>query len=389
MPKSKVNCPGCGALLQCQNKSHEGFLSADHFKSLTKHELIYTYCHRCKVLNTTTNARELKIEANQLDYDEFIIEKICAQKKAHVILLIDLLDMPNSIYSGWSKLFQSKNQIDVCVLGNKFDLLPNTGPLFYKSIIECLATQCAKKGIYGERIRYVELISAKTGYNIERLISGLFELFNDEGNVYLLGTTNAGKSVLFNQLLKSDYCRTLASNAIQRAMTSFWPGTTLNMVKFPITFLNDKRARERAERLKNDSILFEKIEEERSKMYKNDHNLKDAECLGIVGRSFDQHTNVHQEKIDSSYSLDPNTGAILEGESYKNAQQVEETRIQESRELYRPKNFENKSAFFYDTPGVLQTHEILKNFSKQELQLVFPIGIIMPRVFWMQPGQTM
>jgi ribosome biogenesis GTPase A len=126
-------------------------------------------------------------------------------------------------------------------VGNKFDLLPNTGPLFEKSIVECLLHNCSVKGIRGEQVKHVELISAKTGYNVERLITRLFKLWNDEGDVYLLGMANAGKSMLFNKLLSSDYCRSLASEAIVRATTSFWPGTTLNMLKFPINFLTSSK----------------------------------------------------------------------------------------------------------------------------------------------------
>jgi hypothetical protein len=55
----------------------------------------------------------------------------------------------------------------------------------------------------GDQIKSVELISAKNGYNIEKLISSLFRIWNDEGDVFLLGATNAGKSVLFNRLLAS------------------------------------------------------------------------------------------------------------------------------------------------------------------------------------------
>jgi ribosome biogenesis GTPase A len=51
------------------------------------------------------------------------------------------------------------------------------------------------------------------------------------GDVYLLGCTNVGKSTLFNALLQSDYCKVKAVDLIQRATTSPWPGTTLNLLK--------------------------------------------------------------------------------------------------------------------------------------------------------------
>ena len=51
------------------------------------------------------------------------------------------------------------------------------------------------------------------------------------GDVYLLGCTNVGKSTLFNALLRSDYCKVKAVDLIQRATTSPWPGTTINLLK--------------------------------------------------------------------------------------------------------------------------------------------------------------
>jgi ribosome biogenesis GTPase A len=51
------------------------------------------------------------------------------------------------------------------------------------------------------------------------------------GDVYLLGCTNVGKSTLFNALLQSDYCKVKAVDLIQRATTSPWPGTTINLLK--------------------------------------------------------------------------------------------------------------------------------------------------------------
>jgi ribosome biogenesis GTPase A len=51
------------------------------------------------------------------------------------------------------------------------------------------------------------------------------------GDVYLVGCTNVGKSTLFNALLQSDYCKVKAVDLIQRATTSPWPGTTLNLLK--------------------------------------------------------------------------------------------------------------------------------------------------------------
>lgn len=50
----------------------------------------------------------------------------------------------------------------------------------------------------------------------------------------MVGCTNVGKSTMFNTLLNSDYCKVQATDLIQRATISPWPGTTLNLLKFPI-----------------------------------------------------------------------------------------------------------------------------------------------------------
>lgn len=61
------------------------------------------------------------------------------------------------------------------------------------------------------------------------------------GDVYLVGCTNVGKSSLFNTLLNSDYCKVQAIDLVQRATVSAWPGTTLNLLKFPILNPTDEK----------------------------------------------------------------------------------------------------------------------------------------------------
>lgn len=69
----------------------------------------------------------------------------------------------------------------------------------------------------------------------------------------MIGCTNVGKSTLFNALLQSDYCKIQAVDLIQRATTSPWPGTTLNLLKFPIMNPAKWRLFQRVIRLKAES----------------------------------------------------------------------------------------------------------------------------------------
>ena len=154
-PVSSVACGGCGAKLHCQNKDTEGFIPASEFKEATKKDLVYKLCLRCYFLKTNKKIYQLE---SSFDHDKFIAENLCAKdhpKRVHVVLLVDLLDIPNSIYSGWSKLIGSKH-VDIVIVGNKLDLLPDTGPGFYPHVMRCLVENFAKKNILGELYRSIK-----------------------------------------------------------------------------------------------------------------------------------------------------------------------------------------------------------------------------------------
>ena len=58
----------------------------------------------------------------------------------------------------------------------------------------------------------------------EQLLVTCFLALFSTGDVYLCGSSNAGKSTLFNALLKSDFCLPTAMDQISPATISSWPG---------------------------------------------------------------------------------------------------------------------------------------------------------------------
>ena len=94
-------------------------------------------------------------------------------------------------------------------------------------------------------------------------------------------------------------------------------------------------------------------------------------------------------EVDSTYSLDPETGRILEGKNFENSEEIETRRRDEARAIYNPNYYKDKATWFHDTPGVLGSQEVLTQLSKQELQLASPLNIMIPRIYWMQPGQSL
>jgi ribosome biogenesis GTPase A len=109
------------------------------------------------------------------------------------------------------------------------DLIPKDSKGYLHHIQKCLVNELENSGINRANIKLVSLISATTGFGVEQLITKIQNSWGARGDVYLLGCTNVGKSSLFNALISSDFCKTQASDLLERATVSAWPGTTLNL----------------------------------------------------------------------------------------------------------------------------------------------------------------
>lgn len=170
-------------------------------------------------------------------------------KRALAILMVDLVDFPCSLWPNIIDIIGEKRP--VIVVGNKVDLLPQDSKNYLNHIMKCLENALVDAGLSRANIQHVCLVSARTNYGIEELITCLYTIWADKGDVYLLGNANVGKSTLFNALLRSDYCKIRARSLVRRATSSLWPGTTLRMLKFPIAKPSSALLYERRRRLKN------------------------------------------------------------------------------------------------------------------------------------------
>lgn len=219
VPFSDTCCSGCGALMHCTVPEVPGYLPSEKFKKLTEDDqLKKAVCQRCFLL--VHHQKALNVTMSKEEYRK-IVGRIKAEK-ALVLLIVDLLDLPDSIVPDLPELVGQNKQI--VILGNKVDLLPRDADNYLQRIKRQLAQNCADAGIPTSDLKDIHLISAKTGYGIENLITRLQMSWKYKGDVYLVGTANAGKSTLFNTLLDSDYCKSRASDVIHKATISPWPG---------------------------------------------------------------------------------------------------------------------------------------------------------------------
>lgn len=217
-PFSDVSCPGCGAVLHCTALAVPGYLPSEKYKVLLQEgRLGGATCQRCHLLTHHHKAMNLQVTSDQY---RAVVQNI-RPLKALVLLIVDLLDIPDSIVPNLTDLVGTNKH--VVVLGNKVDLLPADSPNYLQRIRRQLSTYCRDAG-FGDLLRDVHLVSAKTGYGVEALVSSLQQSWKYKGDVYLVGAANAGKSTLFNALLESDYCKSRASDVTRKATISPWPG---------------------------------------------------------------------------------------------------------------------------------------------------------------------
>ncbi|KAK2890913.1 hypothetical protein Q8A67_013556 [Cirrhinus molitorella] len=369
---SDTCCSGCGALMHCTDPEIPGYLPSEKFKVLVEEDqLKKAICQRCYLI--IHHQKALNVTMSKEEYSTIV--KRIKSEKALVLLIVDLLDLPDSIIPDLPELV-GKNK-HIVILGNKIDLLPGDAENYLQRIKRQLKAYCASMGISTSDNKDIHLISAKTGYGIENLITRLQSTWKYKGDVYLVGTANAGKSTLFNTLLESDYCKSRASDVIHKATISPWPGTTLNLLKFPIINPTPYRMFRRAERLKQVTHLTE-----------NDMNpeelkrimqfSKQGYLVGHIGRTFQANQPSKKKLVE----FDPDSlsfGEDLEEDVKKDPVTDAELTYNEIKDAH----------WFYDTPGIMKEHDVLSLLNEQEVKLVVPTQAITPRTFIMNPGMVL
>ncbi|CAN9514567.1 unnamed protein product [Ophioblennius macclurei] len=366
-PFSNTCCSGCGALLHCTSVSVPGYMPSEKFKKLLQEGgLGRATCQRCHLL--THHQQALSLQVTRQQYRD-VVQRI-RPLRALVLLVVDLVDLPDSIVSDLTELVGVNKHI--VVLGNKVDLLPADAPNYLQRIKRQLAQYCKDAG-FGEQVTDIHLISAKTGYGVEKLISRLQQSWRYSGDVYLVGSANAGKSTLFNTLLESDYCKSRASDVIQKATISPWPGTTLNLLKFPIINPTPHRMFRRHERLQAAAELSQ------DELRRLQHFSQQGYLVGRVGRTFRPDVSRKNE-----IEFDPDSLAFGEDEDGDMSRPTAD-RCKEDLSHNEVKD----ARWLYDTPGILKELDLLSVLSDQEVRLVVPSQALIPRTFVLKPQMSL
>ncbi|SDK52770.1 ribosome biogenesis GTPase YqeH [Sediminibacillus albus] len=205
----EIICQGCGASIQTKNEGEPGFAPKS---ALDKEIVICKRCFRLKHYN--------EVQDVSLTDDDFL--KMISQIRntnALVVQIVDIFDFSGSFINSLQRLTGNN---PILLVGNKVDLLPKSTN--HNKVKQWLKKSAKDEGL---TVQDVLLVSAVKGRGFEGFEQAVEEYRNGR-DVYIVGSTNVGKSTLINRLINRS---TGVNDAIT---TSYFPGTTLGFIDIPL-----------------------------------------------------------------------------------------------------------------------------------------------------------
>jgi ribosome biogenesis GTPase YqeH len=209
----ELYCSGCGAKIQSDDKTKPGFISESVLAENDPKTLV---CQRCFRIRHYSDVITLSLSND--DYLN-VINQI-SRENALIVKIVDIFDFTGSFVPAIKRLTGNK---DVILVGNKMDLLPKN--VKQDKILSWLKMMLANEGF---TVLDSILISAKFGNNFDDLMDMIYK-YKGNRNVYLVGSTNVGKSKIINQILR----RYMGAEADVVTVSSN-PGTTIGLMGFPL-----------------------------------------------------------------------------------------------------------------------------------------------------------
>jgi len=208
------------------------------------------------------------------------------------------------------------------------------------------------------------LVSAKTGYGVEDLITKIYMKWVGprgvlRSDIYVIGCTNAGKSTLFNLFLQSDLCKVRALDLVERVTTSIWPGTTMSLLKFPLMNPTPYKLELRKRRL----LTLQAWKKKELRLLKaslyDPGEFGHATLQNYIGNSFKENLDIETQNMTKKSTLTLNSTEFTTGN------------------------------WCFDTPGTVNDQQVLNLFTLAELINVIPRSTLLPRIFVLNPGETL
>ncbi|SDI34948.1 ribosome biogenesis GTPase YqeH [Natribacillus halophilus] len=209
MSEETIICSGCGVPIQTSDASQTGYAPP---AALDRAVIV---CQRCFRLKHYNEKPDIPLQAE--DFRRML--QTIGRTDALIVLLVDLFDVEGS----WLLERDVLKNNTLLLVGNKRDLLP-------KSVNERKLKTWLKKDALqrGWTPSDVLLMNAFKSEDVKHVAAEMDEL-RQAKDVYIVGSTNVGKSTFINQLIKL-----FEGDDEQLITTSTFPGTTLAFIDLPL-----------------------------------------------------------------------------------------------------------------------------------------------------------
>ena len=193
-------CFGCGAILQCDNPSLEGYIPKEKIDNSN-------YCQRCFRIINYGDYKEVVVPKDI----KSILNHINKDNK-HVLFLTDFITLNKDIINVFNKITKNKTLVI-----SKCDIIPKN--ISYDKIINILRS-------YYKIDSDIFLISSFSGFGVSALLDYLEN--NKINESYLIGLSNSGKSTLINKMIE------IKKSNLRKLTTSYKSNTTLNYIRLKL-----------------------------------------------------------------------------------------------------------------------------------------------------------
>ena len=207
-------CYHCGALLQTEDPSKEGYISPDIIEKYPEGLLLCNNCYKTEKFSN--NPQEATF-----DEDYTTILKEIRTKKALVVYVVDLFSFEGSFIN---KIIELLDGVDVLVVANKRDLLP-------PDVNDDELKEYVAHRLRVAKFKVVDTVitSTSNGYNLHEMFN-LITKYSNERDVYFVGASTSGKSALISEFLKQ-----YLNNTSKMIVTYTFDNTHLRGIRIPIT----------------------------------------------------------------------------------------------------------------------------------------------------------
>ena len=234
-----MKCHSCGAYMQTEKNDYPGFIDPKKLPSLIQNsfeEFVCSNCHSLKNKNkkllTSVNKDSILRQFQHLP-----------TTLALVLYIVDVTDLHGSVFPNLLEMIGKRKRI--IIVGNKVDMLAtDDGPRKQEmNIMKILKQHSIPDEPEIANIKDVCLVSGKTGYGIEKLIVLINKHRDVNMDLYLVGSSNVGKSAIYN-MLQNLVCISKDATLPAQALSHYLPGTTLGLMRHPFAFWRMRKVRQ-------------------------------------------------------------------------------------------------------------------------------------------------